>query len=159
MLKGLDPLLGPDLLRVLRAMGHGDEIAIVDGNYPAETDGHRLIRMDGHDAVSVANAILSVMPLDEMVPDAAFRPGIAGAPGRREPIFAEFEALVARHEPGKRIAQLDGPAFYERVRAAFAIVATSERRLYGNLVLRKGVIHPAPERQIENESQSLDNLH
>lgn len=142
MLKGIDPRLGPELLRVLRAMGHGDEIAIVDGNYPAETDARRLVRMDGHDAVSVAEAILSVMPLDDMVPEAAFRPGIAGQPDRREPIFGEFEAVVDRFEPGKRVIQLDGPAFYTRVKGAFAVVATTEARLYGNLVLRKGVIAP-----------------
>ena len=67
MLKNINPLLSPDLLRCLRAMGHGDEIAIVDGNYPAETDAKRLIRMDGHDAPAILDAILSVMPVDDMV--------------------------------------------------------------------------------------------
>jgi L-fucose mutarotase len=142
MLKGIDPRLGPDLLRALRAMGHGDEIAIVDGNYPAEAHARRLVRMDGHDAVSVADAILSVMPLDDAVPDAAFRPGIKDQPERREPVFGDFEAVVARHEPGKTVVPLQGEAFYDRVRAAYAVVATTERRLYGNLVLRKGVIRP-----------------
>ncbi len=143
MLKGLDPLLGPELLMILRAMGHGDEIAIVDGNYPADAHANRLVRMDGHDAVSVADAVLSVMPLDDFVDDTAFRPGIAGAPDRREPIFGEFEAIVQRHEPGRGVAPLHGAAFYERVRGAYALIATSERRLYGNLILRKGVIRPA----------------
>ena len=71
MLKNIDPLLGPELLKVLRAMGHGDEIAIVDGNYPADADAKRLVRMDGHSAPAILDAILSVMPLDEMVPDCA----------------------------------------------------------------------------------------
>ena len=142
MLKGIDPLLSPDLLRVLRAMGHGDEIAIVDGNYPAEAHAARLVRMDGHDVTAVADAVLSVMPLDDMVPHAAFRPGIAGDPDRREPVFDALEAVVARHEPGVAVVPLQGDAFYDRVRAAFALVATGERRLYGNLVLRKGVIRP-----------------
>ncbi len=143
MLKGIDPRLGPDLLQILRAMGHGDEIAIVDGNYPADAHARRLVRMDGHDAVAVASAILSVMPLDDMVPEAAFRPGIAGQPDRREPIFADFEAVVDRFEPGQKVHPLQGDAFYDRVRSAYAIVATTEARLYGNLVLRKGVIRPA----------------
>jgi L-fucose mutarotase len=142
MLKGIDPRLGPDLLRALRAMGHGDEIAIVDGNYPAEAHARRLVRMDGHDAVSVADAILSVMPLDDVAGGAAFRPGIAGQPDRREPVFGDFEAVVASWEPGKGVVPLAGEAFYDRVRAAYVVVATSERRLYGNLVLRKGVVHP-----------------
>lgn len=142
MLKGIDPRLGPDLLMILRAMGHGDEIAIVDGNYPADAHAKRLVRMDGHDAVAVASAILSVMPLDDMVSEAAFRPGIAGQPDRREPIFADFEAVVEAFEPGQKVHPLHGSAFYDRVRGAYAIVATTEARLYGNLVLRKGVIRP-----------------
>lgn len=142
MLKGINPILGPDLLMILRAMGHGDEIAIVDGNYPADAHANRLVRMDGHDAVTVADAILSLMPLDDFVEASAFRPGIVGQPDRREPIFAAFEAVVARHEPGKTVEPLQGAAFYERVRGAYALVATTERRLYGNLILRKGVIRP-----------------
>jgi L-fucose mutarotase len=142
MLKGIDPLLGPELLMILRAMGHGDEIAIVDGNYPADTDANRLVRMDGHGVPAIADAILSVMPLDDFVPQAAFRPAAANDPSRKEPIFAEFEAVIARHEPKQKIHVLVGADFYNRVKAAYAIIATSERRLYGNLVLRKGVIQP-----------------
>ncbi|WP_181704398.1 RbsD/FucU family protein [Chthonobacter albigriseus] len=142
MLKGIDPRLGPDLLRTLRAMGHGDEIAIVDGNYPAEAHGRRIIRADGLGAVDMADAILSVMPLDDFVEATAFRPGIRNQPDRREPIFDDFEAVIARHEPGKALVPLQGEAFYARVREAYAVVATTESRLYGNLILRKGVIRP-----------------
>ncbi|MET0358036.1 MAG: RbsD/FucU domain-containing protein, partial [Pararhizobium sp.] len=73
MLKGLSPLLSPDLLATLRAMGHGDEIAIVDGNYPALEHARRLIRLDGHGVVPVVDAILSVMPIDDFVEEAIFR--------------------------------------------------------------------------------------
>jgi L-fucose mutarotase len=142
MLKGLNPLLGPDLLKILRAMGHGDEIAIVDGNYPADTDAKRLVRMDGHSATDVLDAILSLMPLDEMVPDSAFRPAAHLDPERREPVFTEFETVVNKWEPKRHITMLLGADFYNRVKSCYAIVATSERRLYGNIVLRKGVIHP-----------------
>ena len=142
MLKGIDPLLGPELLMILRAMGHGDEIAVVDGNYPADTDATRLVRMDGHSATALADAILSVMPLDEFVKESAFRPAANNDPKRNEPVFAEFEAIVAKHEPKQKISVLVGSDFYDRVKACYAIVATGERRLYGNLVLRKGVIHP-----------------
>jgi L-fucose mutarotase len=142
MLKGIDPLLGPELLMILRTMGHGDEIAIVDGNYPADTDAARLIRMDGHSATAVADAVLSVMPLDDFVPQSAFRPAARNDPKRQEEIFGEFESIVARHEPKQKIHVLVGADFYNRVKACYAIVATGERRLYGNLVLRKGVIHP-----------------
>ena len=142
MLKGLNPLLGPDLLKVLRAMGHGDEIAIVDGNYPADTDAKRLIRADGHSATALLDAILSVMPVDEMVPDCVFRPAANNDPKRMEPIFEDFEKIVKKWEPGRHITTLVGADFYARVKGCYAIVASSEARLYGNIVLRKGVIHP-----------------
>ena len=142
MLKGIDPLLGPELLMVLRTMGHGDEIAIVDGNYPADADAQRLVRMDGHSATEIANAILSVMPVDDFVADAVFRPAAGGDATRMERVFAEFEAILKKHEPKQKITVLVGADFYNRVKASYAVVATGERRLYGNLILRKGVIHP-----------------
>ena len=142
MLKGLNPLIGPDLLKVLRAMGHGDEIAIVDGNYPADTDAKRLVRMDGHCATDILDAILSVMPLDEMVPNAAFRPAAHLDPKRMEPVFQDFEKIVKKWEPKCHITALVGADFYNRVKGCYAVVASSEARLYGNIVLRKGVIHP-----------------
>jgi L-fucose mutarotase len=142
MLKGIDPLLGPELLMVLRTMGHGDEIAVVDGNYPADTDAQRLVRMDGHSATEIVNAILSVMPVDDFVAEAVFRPAAGGDAARKEPVFAEFEAILKNHEPKQKITVLVGADFYSRVKASYAVVATGERRLYGNLILRKGVIHP-----------------
>lgn len=141
MLKGIDPVLGPELLKVLREMGHGDEIAIVDANYPAVAHANRLVRADGIAATRIADAILSVMPLDDFVEETAFRPGIKDDPGRREPIMDEFEAIVAARE-GRHVVPIMGAAFYDRVRSAFALVATGERRLYGNLILRKGVVRP-----------------
>jgi L-fucose mutarotase len=143
MLKGINPLLGPELLKVLRAMGHGDEIAIVDGNYPADSDAKRLVRMDGVNATDVLDAILSVMPLDEMVPEASWRPAAYSDPKKMEPVFKEFEKILATHEPKQKMHVRVGTEFYDRVKAAYAIVATTEARLYGNIILRKGVIHPA----------------
>ncbi|MBG1233807.1 RbsD/FucU family protein [Aestuariivirga litoralis] len=142
MLRGINPLLSPDLLKVLCAMGHGDEIAIVDGNYPADTDAKRLVRLDGHSATDILEACLSVIPLDEMVPDCAFRPAAGGDPKRIEPIFTDFEKIVKKWEPARDVKPLIGKEFYDRVKACYAIVASGERRLYGNIVLKKGVIHP-----------------
>jgi L-fucose mutarotase len=143
MLKGINPILGPELLKVLRAMGHGDDIAIVDGNYPADTDAKRLIRMDGLGVTEIMDAILSVMPLDEMVPEACWRPAAYLDPKRIEPIFKEFDAIVAKHEPKHKVHVLVGADFYNKVKGAYALIATTEPRLYGNIVLKKGVIHPA----------------
>jgi L-fucose mutarotase len=134
MLKGLDPLLSPDLLRVLRAMGHGDEIAIVDAK--------RLVRLDGHGAPRILDAILSVMPVDDMVPDAVWRPAAYLDPKRMEPVFEDFTTVLLKHEPKQKIVPLTGDAFYNKVKACFAIVASSEPRLYGNIIVKKGVIYP-----------------
>jgi len=92
MLKGVDPLLGPELLAILRAMGHGDEIAVVDANYPAETHGKRVVRMDGHTASAILEAVLSLLPLDGG--EAAFRPCPFEDCDRLEPVFADFEAVI-----------------------------------------------------------------
>lgn len=142
MLKGIDPLLGPELLMILRSMGHGDEIAIVDGNYPADTDATRLVRMDGHAATALLSAILSVMPLDAFVDEAVFRPAAYGDVHRIEPIFDAFATIVAQFEPKQKITALVGADFYNRVKNCYAIVASGERRLYGNIILKKGVVHP-----------------
>lgn len=145
MLKGLDPRLGPDLLHALRAMGHGDDIAIVDGNYPAEAHAKRLVRMDGHSGPAIAEAILSVMPLDDAVEMPAIRPAAFGDSNRVEPVMQEYADVITRYEPWAKLTPLAGEAFYDRVRAAFVIIASSEPRLYGNLVLKKGVIRQQNE--------------
>lgn len=143
MLKNLSPLLGPELLYTLRAMGHGDEIAIVDGNYPADNAGpERVIRADGIDAVRMLDAILSVMPLDQMVEHPAFRAQIPGRPEQMEPVMSDFAEVLAKHEPKVKLVPLEPATFYDRVRRAYAVIGTSERRLYGNIILKKGVVYP-----------------
>ena len=143
MLKGLDPLLSPDLLQVLRAMGHGDDIVVVDANYPAESCGPPVVRLAGVSAPDAVRAILSVMPLDEFVPEAAWCMEVVGDPQAEQPIFDDFRSAIRLHE-GERfgLARLERFAFYRRAAEAFAIVSTGERRLYGNLILKKGVVRP-----------------
>ena len=141
MLKNIDPLLSPDLLMVLRSMGHGDDIAIVDGNFPAAAMARRLVRLDGLTATEVTNAILSVMPLDDFVPEAAWHMEVVGDPQAEQPIFDDFRAIIARHEGSNfRLASLERFAFYEKAKASYAIVSTGEKRLYGNIILKKGVV-------------------
>ncbi len=142
VLKGLDPILGPDLLSVLRAMGHGDEIAIVDGNYPALTDARRLVRADGLHLLPVLRAVLSVLPIDTAAPQAIFRAVNQMSPERPDPVHVEIEALCRSMAAGHAVVPLAPGAFYDRVKAAHAIVATSEPRFFANVILRKGVIGP-----------------
>ncbi|WP_027152414.1 RbsD/FucU domain-containing protein [Mesorhizobium sp. WSM2561] len=147
MLIGIPALLGPELLALLRAMGHGDEIAVVDGNYPAKEQAHRLIRADGHHLVPTLDAILSVLPVDDAVPEALFRASVKGDPLIADPVHHEMEAICAKRAPGRRVVALAGADFYLRVRSAHAIVATSEPRLYANIIIRKGVIYPPENRK------------
>jgi len=143
MLRGIDPIIGPELIHALRAMGHGDEITIVDANFPAVAMAKRLIRMDGHDAVRVADAVLSLMPLDRFAPDeTAIRMEVVGDPGAVPPVCALFQDVIDRRDPGYKLQKLERFAFYERAKQSFAIIATGERRLYGNVILKMGVIDP-----------------
>ncbi|ESY81456.1 transporter [Mesorhizobium sp. LNHC221B00] len=147
MLIGIPALLGPDLLSTLRAMGHGDEIALVDGNYPAEEHARRLIRADGHPLIPVLDAILSILPVDDAVAEALFRASVKGDPSLADPVHHEIEAICARRAPGRKVVALAGADFYARVKSAHAIVATSEPRLYANIIIRKGVIYPPETRK------------
>ncbi|MGD9480463.1 RbsD/FucU family protein [Shinella sp. G-2] len=142
MLKGIDPILSPTLLSTLRAMGHGDEIAIVDGNYPGVEHARRLIRLDGVALIPALNAVLSVMPIDDFVDEAIFRSTFRQERDTLKPVHDEIIACCARHEPAQTVVPLVGAAFYDRVRAAHTLVQTSEPRLYANVILRKGVIYP-----------------
>jgi L-fucose mutarotase len=143
MLKNIPPILGPELLFTLRAMGHGDEIAIVDANYPAESSGLTVIRLDGLNATEVLDAVLTVMPLDTYVDDQAFGMEVVGDHKKREATHKEFDKTIKKHEPDMKLSMLERFAFYDRVEGAYAIVQTGERRLYGNVLLKKGVIRPA----------------
>jgi L-fucose mutarotase len=141
MLIGLDPLLGPDLLMALRSMGHGDEIAIVDANYPAASNARRLIRLDGIDATRALKAVLSVLPLDSFVESPANCMQVVGKPDEIPPAVAEFQTIVDRlSDVPTRIARIERMAFYSRAATCFTHVATSDRRLYANIILTKGVI-------------------
>lgn len=144
MLKGIDPLLTPELLQALRAMGHGDTIAIVDANFPATSTGPPVIRLAGATATDAAGAVLSVLPLDDFVPEAAWCMEVVGDAAADLPVMAEFRAGIRRHEgEGFVLAKLERFEFYARASKAFCIVSTSETRLYGNLLLKKGVVKGA----------------
>jgi L-fucose mutarotase len=143
VLIGIPPLLGPDLLSTLRAMGHGDEIALVDGNYPAQEHARRLVRADGHGVLAVMEAILAVMPLDRAGPHAVLRASQNNDPSQTGAIHAAIDVLCARLVPGMSVLPLSGADLYPRVRAAHTVVATSETALFANVILRKGVVTPA----------------
>lgn len=143
MLKGIDPLLGPDLLAMLRGMGHGDEIAIVDANFPAQAHSQRLIRADGVGAVRMLSSIVSVMPIDDFTSPAAWSMAMVGKEQDTPEIVRDFANVLREAGYSEEIAALARDGFYERARRCFAIVATGEMRLYGNIILTKGVVRHA----------------
>jgi L-fucose mutarotase len=144
MLIGIDPLLGPELLAHLRAMGHGDELIIADANFPAASVARRLVRADGVTATQMLAAVLTVLPLDTFADGAVRVMEVVGSAGQCAPITEEFRKIVTARS-GQRfehIVPVERFAFYERARQAYAVVATGERRTYANVILRKGIIEP-----------------
>jgi L-fucose mutarotase len=143
MLKGLDSLLNADLLHVLRSMGHGDDLVIVDANFPAATMGRRVVPMDGVSATRALEAVLSVMPLDDFVDEACARMQVVDDPDAVPEICKEFQGIIDLAEGGRfKLARIERFAFYERARQAFALVRTGETRLYGNVLVKMGVVRP-----------------
>ncbi len=146
MLKGIDPLLTADLLWVLDAMGHGDDIAVVDANHPAEriaraTISGRLVRVPALPMARVLRAILSVLPIDDFQPGAIRRMEVVGAALEWPAVQCEVQAEIERVlGPGAPMAGLERFAFYEAAKSAFAVVQVGDPRPYGCFLLRKGVI-------------------
>ncbi len=140
MLKNIHPLLTGDLLSVLADMGHGDEIAIVDSNFPAAACAQELIALPGIGVTDILDAILTVFPLDDFVEQPV---SYMQAPGEPLPIYKEFEVSVEKGEGRKiTLAGIAPSDFYQRAQKAFAVISSGERRLYGNVLLRKCVVRP-----------------
>lgn len=141
MLKGIDPLLSPELLLALAAMGHGDEIVLVDCHFPAVSIAQRLVRLDGVTLPGAVRAVLSLMPIDTFIdaPVAGMRmvdtPDVI--PDVQAEVFAAVRASEGREVGVERVERF---AFYDRARKAFAVVATGEVRPYGCVILTKGLV-------------------
>ena len=144
MLLGIPKILSPELLKVLCEMGHGDRLVIADGNYPSEAmgKGNKVIRMDGHGACEVLEAILQLFPLDSYVEHPVSLMQVIPGDPVETPIWESYKELVrnadARGE--NAIEEVEKFAFYERSRSAYAIIATGEKALYANIMLQKGVV-------------------
>jgi L-fucose mutarotase len=141
MLRGIDVLLGPDLLHLLASMGHGDELVIADANFPAASVAQRLVRLDGVDGPRALQAVLSLLPLDSFVEAPALTMQVVGDPDAVPEAVRDYQAILDR-AAGRavKVAALERHAFYARARQAFGVIATGERRFYGNIILIKGVV-------------------
>ena len=138
MLIGLDILLNADILYILRAMGHGDDLAIVDATFPAESHARRLVRAEAADLPRMLKAVLSVLPVDRDAADPVVGMEVIGEPEAELAIHREIGTLAARHLADGTLVRLERFQFYERVKQSFAVIATGELRDYGNVILRKG---------------------
>jgi L-fucose mutarotase len=146
MLKNVNPLLSPELLYVLRAMGHGDQLVIVDSNFPAhsvaeETVFGKSIRLDSADTKAAAEAILSVFPLDSFVDAPVSYMEVVGNPTVLLDVHADFKRVVDQtSDRAWKMTSIERHAFYAQAKKAFAVVSTQERRPYGCFILTKGII-------------------
>ena len=149
MLKGIDPLLNADVLHVLRAMGHGDDLIIADTNFPSDSVARqtiygKLLRIDAS-AADVVQAVLSVMPIDTFVDDAAARMEVVDEPKTILPVMTEVQDKVLAVDGPNPMLPIERFSFYDRSKQAYAVIQTGERRFYGCFAFRKGVIGPDGE--------------
>ena len=143
MLKGIPAILSPELLKVLTEMGHGDEIVLADGNFPAESMGKDaiVVRADGHNVPELLDAVLTLMPLDQYTEKPAALMEVVPGDDCKPTIWDKYRRLLENHsENPKNIEMMERFAFYERAKKAYAIVATGETAIYANILLKKGVI-------------------
>jgi L-fucose mutarotase len=138
MLKGIPGILSPDLLKILMEMGHGDEIVIADGNFPGASHAGNLVRLDGHNAPDVLEAVLKLFPLDTYAPPVALMEVVKGD-SVETPIWDVYKKIISPHTTAE-IAHIERFAFYERAKKAYAVIMTGEKALYANVILKKGVV-------------------
>ena len=144
MLKGISPMLSPELLKILCEMGHSDTIVIADGNFPAETMGKNgiVLRMDGHGVPEILEAILQVFPLDQYIEKPVSLMERVPGDNADVSIWKTYEKMIEKEEPRgiSVIRRLERFAFYEEAKKAYCVIATSETSQYANVILQKGCV-------------------
>jgi L-fucose mutarotase len=140
MLQGISPILSPELLKLLCEMGHGDEIVLADSNFPGTSVAKRLARADGLPIKRLLEAILPLFPLDRYAHPLLMMQVVAG--DKLDPaVESDYMEVVRWYQPEAAApVRIERHAFYERARGAFCVLMTGEVRVYGNLILKKGVI-------------------
>ena len=140
MLKGISPILSPELLKILMEMGHGDELCIGDGNFPAASIAQRLVRLDGPGVTEILDAILALFPLDTYVDAPVTLMQVVPGDNVDPVIWKDYEKVIRKHESDKKIENIGRFEFYDRAKKCYAVVATGESALYANIILKKGVV-------------------
>jgi len=141
MLKNVPPILSPELMKTLMEMGHGDEIVLADGNFPAASVARRLIRCDGHGVPELLEAVLKFLPLDIYVDRPVALMAVVPGDKTKPTIWEQYRAIIkASGEKFSDFELVERFAFYDRAKQAYAVVATSEKALYANIILKKGIL-------------------
>ena len=144
MLKGIPPIISPELLKVLCEMGHGDRIVIADGNFSAASAGKNsiVIRCDGHGVPELLDAILQLFPLDIYAEKPVLLMDVLPGDTVETPIWDEYKAIIAKHDArgAETVGEIERFEFYRQTKECYAIIATGEKALYANIMLQKGVI-------------------
>ncbi|PGZ00488.1 fucose isomerase [Bacillus cereus] len=141
MLKGIPKIISPDLMKILLEMGHGDEIVLADGNFPAASCATKLIRCEGHGVLEVLQAILQFFPLDTYSNHSVSLMKVVNGDLIAPSIWETYDSVIKKYDNHfDGFEMIDRFAFYERAKKAYAIVATSESALYANMILKKGVV-------------------
>ena len=142
MLKNIPKILSPELLKILCETGHGDEIVIADGNFPAENFGRRVIRADGIGGAAMLDAVLTLIPLDTYSEENFLLMELTESDrGKIDPvIWEEYKKIAEKQDKNTRIGYLERFEFYERAKTAYAVIATGEEAVYANMILKKGVV-------------------
>lgn len=141
MLKNIPKILSPELVKILMEMGHGDEIVIADGNFPAEAIGQRVVRCDGHGVPEILDGIMQLFPLDTYTDKPVMLMEVVKGDPVVPTIWDEYKMIINKYEPENcKIEMIERFAFYERAKTAYAVVATGEEAIYANIILKKGVV-------------------
>lgn len=141
MLKGIPSILSPELLKILMEMGHGDEIILGDGNFPAASNAQRLVRCDGHGVPVLLDAILKFLPLDTFVEKPVSLMAVVPGDPLKPVIWEEYRKIIQKYdEKAGEFEFVERFEFYERTKKAYAVIATGETALYANIILKKGII-------------------
>lgn len=140
MLKGIPKILSPELLKILMEMGHGDELIIADGNFPAASNTQRLIRSDGHGVSELLDAVLRFLPLDTFVERPVALMAVVPGDQYQPTIWEEYRSVIKKYHRFTDFEYIERFAFYERTKKAYAVVASGEMARYANIILKKGIV-------------------
>lgn len=140
MLKGISPLVSPELLKILSEMGHGDEIVLADAHFPAHSVGQRVVRADGVGMVPLLKGILQLIPLDQYDQSNCVLMSVVPGDDVKPVIWEEYQAVLEAEEPAAELSFMERYAYYERAKKAYCVIATGETAQYANIILKKGVV-------------------